>query len=132
MWQEILDLKRTNPELRDKQTLTDVLSRIVVPGEPFSNLLLYVQDAERRVPWQPDGFAIWKALSGIFSANAVGAVSFQIASGVKADEKVFAATEAYVLARNPNIDATTRDLLDNYLRCVKTKHADINVGFISA
>jgi hypothetical protein len=49
MWQEISDLKRTNPELRDKQILPDVLSRIIVPGKPFSNLLLYVQDVERRV-----------------------------------------------------------------------------------
>jgi len=130
--QEISDLKRTNPELRDKQTLPDVLSRIIVPGKPFSNLLLYVQDVERRVPWKPDGFAIWRALSGIFAANAVSAVSFQVASGVKADEKVFAATEIHVLARNPNLDATTRDLLDYYLRCVKTKTADINLGFISA
>lgn len=132
MWQEISDLKRTNPQARDKETLPDVLSRIAVPSKPFSNLLLYVQDLERRVPWKPDGLTVWRALSGIFAANAVGAVSFQVGSGVKADEKVFAATEVYVLARNPNIDATTRDLLDYYLRCVKSKTTDLNIGFISA
>jgi len=130
MWQEIEDLKRANPQLWDKQTLPDVLSRIAVPG--FANLLLWVKHLESRVPWTPDGFTLWRALSGIFAANAVGAVSFQVGSGVKADEKVFAATEIYVLARNPNIDATTRDLLEYYLRCVKNKNADLNIGFMSA
>jgi len=134
MWQKIAELKRKYPQARDKETLHDVLSRIPVPGKLFANLLLYVQYLEdtARVPAKPDLFTVWRALSGIFAANAVGAVSFQVGSDVNADEKVFAATEVYVLARNPNVNAATRDLLDYYLRCVKNKKADINTGFISA
>ncbi|MBZ5560957.1 MAG: hypothetical protein LAP13_00895 [Acidobacteriia bacterium] len=128
MWKEIEELKRGNPQAWDKQTLPDVLVRILTPGSGFNNLLLYTQDVEGRVPWKPDGFVVWRALSGIFAANASGAVSFQIGSGVKADEKVFAVTEVSVLLRNPNIDATTRDLLEYYVRCVQSKNADINVG----
>ena len=132
MWKEIADYKRAHPEVADKQMLPDVLTRITAPGTGYFSLLAYVQDVERQVPWQPDGFTTWRALSGIFAANATGPVSFQIGSGVHAAQKVFAATEASVLSRNPNVDPTTKDLIAYFQRCIQSKHADINLGFISA
>jgi hypothetical protein len=132
MWKEIADYKRAHPEVADKQMLPDVLTRITAPGTGYFSLLAYVQDLERQVPWQPDGFTVWRALSGIFAANVTGPVSFQIGSGVHAAQKVFAATEASVLSRNPNVDPTTKDLIAYFQRCIQSKQADINLGFISA
>jgi hypothetical protein len=132
MWKEIADYKRAHPEVAEKQMLPDVLARIPMPGTRYVSLLAYVQEFERQVPWQPDGFTVWRALSGIFASNANGAVSFQIGSGVEAGQKVFAATEASVLSRNPDVDATTKDLLSYFQRCIQSKQANINLGYISA
>ena len=75
---------------------------------------------------------IWRALSGIFAANAAGKVSFWVGGGVN-DSKVFVVTEIKVLARNPNVDPMVNgNLLEYYLRCVQNKNPDMNVGFISA
>lgn len=90
-----------------------------------------MQDLEQKVPKNPDGLMIWKALSGIFAANASGAVSFWIGSGVN-ESKVFVMAEIKILLRNPNVDPLAKDLLEYYLRCVENKNADMNVGFISA
>lgn len=130
-WKEIAELKRTNPQVADKETLPDVLVRIGLPGHPSPNLLSYVQDVERQVPWKPDGFALWRALSGIFAANAFGKVSFYIGSGVTKDEKVFAATEMSVLARNKNIDPLAMDLLEYYRRCLQNKQSAMNLSFLA-
>ncbi len=131
VWREIAEYKRSQPQLADKQTLPDVLALIRVPGTPYPSLLAYVQDVESKVPWNPDGFTLWRALSGLFAANAVGAVSFSIGSGVTG-AKVFAATEAMVLARNPQVDPVTKDMVAYYLSCIKNKQVNINAGFISA
>ena len=131
MWREIAEFKRQHPEYRSKETLPEVLARIKVPGAPQPNLLAYVQDVERTVPWKPDGFALWRVVSGLFASNATGAVSFQIGSGITKSDKVFAATEVSVLARNPNLDATTRELVAYYQECIKNKQTVINAGFIS-
>ena len=131
VWREIEEMKRTLPQAAMKQTLPDVLARIPVPGKPFSSLLAYVQDIERRVPWKPDGFTIWRALSGILAANAIGPVSFYIGSGVSKVDKVFAATEMSVLERNPNVDAITKDVLAYYQRCIQNKQAAMNFGYFS-
>lgn len=127
-WKEIADFKRRHPELSSKETLPDVLARLPVPGTTYPSLLALVQDVEQ--PWRPDGYAVWRALSGIFASNAEGSVSFQIGSGVGA-EKVFAATELAVLLRNPKVDGVTKDLLAYFQRCLQTRQADINLGFIS-
>ena len=74
---------------------------------------------------------IWRALSGIFAANATGKVSFWIGGGVN-ESKVFVVTELKVLLRNPHVDPVVKDLLEYYLRCVQNKNPDMNVGFISA
>lgn len=129
-WKEIADLKQSNTQVATKETLPDVLAQINSPDKGFANLLAYVQDLERRVPWRPDGFTLWRALSGIFAANAVGAVSFSVASGVTRD-KVFAATELAVLIRNPNVDALTKEVLAYYQRCLDSKQTALNFGFIS-
>ncbi len=70
-------------------------------------------------------------LSGLFAANAEGAVSFWVGSKVTKTDKVFAATEVAVLSRNPRIDATTRDLLAYFQRCIQSKQPNINLGFIA-
>jgi hypothetical protein len=132
MWKEIADFKANNPEFAQKETLPEVLARISVPGTGHSNLLLYIQDVERQVPWKPDSFTLWRALSGIFASNAVGAVSFQIGSGITAADKVFAATELSVLMRNPNVDAETKDLLSYFERCIESKQTNINFGYLAS
>lgn len=129
VWKEIADFKRTHPELASKQTLPDVLARLPVPGTTYPNLLQFVLDVEQ--PWQPDGFIVWRALSGIFASNAVGKVSFQIGSGIAQTSKVFAATEVPVLLRNPNVDGVTKDLLAYFQRCIRSRQPDVNFGFIA-
>jgi hypothetical protein len=127
-WQEIADLKRANLVLSSLETLPDVLARLPVPGTTYPSLLAFVQDVEH--PWQPDGYVVWRALSGIFASNAVGKVSFQIGSGVEAT-KIFAATELNVLLRNPHVDGVTKDLLAYFKRCVDSRQPGVNLGFMA-
>ncbi len=47
------------------------------------------------------------------------------------DNKVFAATEIAVLARNPNIDPTARDVLAYYQRCLLQGQTNMNFGYIA-
>lgn len=130
VWREIAELKRSNPQVADKEILPDVLARLALTGQPFPDLLSWVQSLDRLDPWTENGFVAWRALSGIFAANAVGTVSFCIGSGVDAN-KVFAATEIGVLARNPNVDAMTKDILGYYQSCLRTKQCSMNFGFIA-
>ena len=131
MWKEIADFKLQNPDFAQKETLPEVLARISVPGAGYPNLLTYIQTVERQVPWKPDSFTLWRALSGIFASNAVGAVSFQIGSGITPGEKVFAATELGVLLKNQNVDAATKDLLSYFERCIQSKQVNINFGYLA-
>jgi hypothetical protein len=131
MWREIELQKRTNPDLAKKETLPEVLRRITVPGTGHASLLAYAQDTESKVPWNPDGFMIWRALSAIFASHAVGAVSFQVGSDVDAT-KVFVTTEVGILLHNPKVDGKTKDLLAYYQRCIQSGEVAINVGFMSA
>jgi hypothetical protein len=131
MWQDLADLKRRNPQFAAKEILPDVLIRIRVQGQRHLNLLDWAKALDILQPWNENGFIAWRALSGIFASNAIGTVSFFIGSGVTRDDKVFAATEISVLARNPNIDAITRDALAYYQRCLQTKQANMNFGFIA-
>lgn len=136
IWQELSDLKRTNANFADKEILPDVLARIHCLGQPFPDLLAWANHLTHLLP-KNERFIVWRALSGIFAANAVGAVSFYIGSNVsnestdKHDKKVFAVTEISVLARNPNIDGVTRDILAYYQRCIQTKQTSMNFGFIA-
>ena len=139
MWKEI----QTDPELADKQSMEYVLKRLILPGNRCGTLADYVQAALRdvdrdNVDAQANRDIIWRALSGIFASNATGKVSFQVGSGVSdasgpdGKRNVFAATEISVLLRNPKVDATTKDLLAYFQRCIQSKQANINLGFISA
>ncbi len=131
IWREILDQKFRDPQLAAKQILPDVLATLTGPGMPHANLLAWVQAIDAIQPWTENGFIAWRALSGIFAANAVGAVSFSIGAPISKANKVFAATEIGVLARNPNVDGTTRDLLAYFQRCLQSKQVvDINFGFL--
>ncbi|HEX6708660.1 MAG TPA: hypothetical protein VF169_28240 [Albitalea sp.] len=132
MWQEIADMKRAVPQLRDKVTLTEVLAGIPLHGEPFAHLLAWVERVNDVQPWRDNGFVAWRALSGIFASNAVGAVSFQVGGGISKEAKVFAATEIAVLSRNPNVDAVSKDMLGYYQRCLELQQPSMNAGFIAA
>lgn len=132
IWRELAELKRANAQVCAKTLLPDVLARIPVPGSAFPNLLAWAQHIDMLQPWKDNGFIVWRALSGLFAANAVGAVSFYVGSQVTRDTKVFAATELSVLSRNPNVDSTTKDVLAYYQRCLQTKQANMNFGFIVA
>jgi hypothetical protein len=132
IWREILLNKQSDPQLASKQILPEVLATLTGPGMPHPNLLAWVQALDTLQSWAENGFIAWRALSGIFAANAVGAVSFSIGAPISRVNKVFAATEIGVLARNPNVDGTTRDLLAYFQRCLQSKQAaDINFGFVA-
>jgi hypothetical protein len=130
-WKEIAELKRANRSYAHLETLPDVLGKTPVPGTRHASLLAYIQHIEQQVPWKPDGVTLWRVVSGIFASNAVGKISFQIGSNVTRIDKVFASTEVAVLARNPNVDPVSRDLLEYYRRCINSGQADINVGFVA-
>ncbi|RCW75733.1 hypothetical protein [Pseudorhodoferax soli] len=133
VWQELSELKRSNAQMATKEILPDVLARISTHGMPYPNLLLWAKEIDKlpQEVWKQNGFVIWRALSGLFASNAVGAVSFSVGSRISKDHKVFAATEIAVLARNPNVDAMTKDILAYFQRCVQTKQANMNFGFIA-
>jgi len=134
-WVEICDQKKKATQFGDKEILPDVLRLISVVGRPSSNLLEWVKSLEAIPPWEKNGFIAWRALSGLYAANAVGEVSFYIGSGISKD-KVFAATEIVVLSRNPNIDALTKEVVEYYRDILRSKQvdlgvtADINFGLI--
>jgi hypothetical protein len=131
-WKEIADWKASHLDFATKQTLPDVLDSIKLSSQPFPTLLAWVQSIDPLSPWEKNGFIAWRALSGIFASNATGSVSFVIGSDVRRQTKVFAATEVAVLARNPNVDTLTKDLLEYYQRCIKAGKSDLCVGYISA
>jgi hypothetical protein len=131
-WKEVADMKRKYPGLSGRKTLPEVLEKISLVNQPFANLLEWAQSLDSILPWKDNGFIVWRALSGIFASNAVGAVSFVIGSGITRTDKVFAATEVPVLLRNPRLDPTTRDLLEYYRRCIAQRRSDIGVSFIPA
>lgn len=132
IWQEINRQKLRDARLADLQTLPDLLERVQVPDSPHAHLLAWAQALDAQQPWADNGFIVWRALSGIFAANAVGAVSFAVGSSVTARTKVFAATEMSVLARNPNVDANTHELVAYFQRCIRSGQSQINLGFTAA
>lgn len=131
VWKELEQLKGSRPEVASKQMLPDVLAGIATPGQPQPTLLAWAKALDALQPWHENGFIAWRALSGIFAANAQGRVSFYVGDGVTRKDKVFAATELPVVLRNPNIDALTRDVLCYYQRCVQTGQPAMNFGFIA-
>jgi hypothetical protein len=127
-WQE-LDDYRSNTPIGQFVTLPDALVRIPGEGKDL-NLLSTVQLLEKQVPWQPDGFTIWRALSGIFAANAIGHVYLYVGSGVDTKTKVFAATEIRVLAKNQKLHPVMKRAVQHLLNCVNSRQSDINFGYL--
>ncbi len=130
VWQEIEHLRRTNGDVAAKRLLPQVLETIAVPGH--AHLLAWAKALDGLEPWKQNGFVAWRALSGIFAANAVGKVSFYVGAGVTKGDKVFAATELPVLARNPNVDPLTQDILAYYQRCLASGESALNFGYLAA
>jgi hypothetical protein len=130
VWKEIEQMKLSNRAVASKTLLPDVLAKIQTPGQPNPTLLTWAKALDALCPWKDNGFVAWRALSGIFAANAVGTVSFVIGSDVAKTQKVFAATELPVLLRNPNIDAVSRDVLAYFQRCVQAGQTSIDFGYI--
>jgi hypothetical protein len=132
-WREIDRMKEMDdPRFESKQTLHDVLRRIGLAGWPPRNLLSYVQEVEKLVPKKPDQFILWRALSGIYAANAEPPISFLIGGDITTD-KVFAVTELPVLLRNPKVasDADTRDILEYCQKCIRDKRTEIVVPYMA-
>lgn len=131
IWDEIKDERKALGLVHSKVILSDVLDEIDLPNAPYANFMEWMQNLDKIKPWDKNGYIAWRALSGIFASNASGKVSFLIGGGVsKSNNKVFAATEIHVLDRNPRIDPVTKNALQYYLRCVNTKHTEINTGLI--
>ena len=130
VWQELEQLTRTNSTVAMKHMLPNVLAKIHLPGQMHTTLLAWVKALDTLVPWKENGFIAWRALSGIFAANALGTVSFCVGSKITKGEKVFAATELPVLLRNPNVDAVTKDILAYYQRCIQSGQNAVNFGYL--
>jgi hypothetical protein len=134
-WQELAALKDQGV-LGGLQTLPDVLAQIPAPGTGHASLLAYTQAVCDAVPWEDDGFIVWRALPGIFASQAKGRVSFHIGAGISSEKddvaqrRVFAMTELHVLARNPHLDTLTGDVLAYYLRCLKNRNHAMSFSFI--
>jgi hypothetical protein len=128
-WKEIGEAKLTNPQVADKQILPEVLKQTAAPGSRYSNFMDWLSDIDLLHPQVDNGFMAWRLVSGLFAANAIGAVSFWLGSWDQGDRKIFAITELPVLRRNKNVDATTKELLDYYARCIEQKKPGDLVSF---
>lgn len=132
-WREIGVLQaRGDSRLEGKEILPHVLRRILLPGPPTRSLLDFVEDLEKRIPKRPDQFVLWRALSGIYVANAAPPVSFLLGGEVGRD-RVFVATELPVLLRNPKVmaDPDARDILEYCRTCVQSKRTEITVAYLA-
>ncbi|MEY8689200.1 MAG: hypothetical protein AB9M53_04875 [Leptothrix sp. (in: b-proteobacteria)] len=119
IWKEILAHKQSDSQLASKQILPEVLITLSAPGMPHANLLDWAQAIDTLQPWQQNGFIVWRA------------VSFSIGSPISVGNKVFAATEVGVLARNPNVDAITKELVGYFQCCLSAREVAINFGFLA-
>ncbi len=130
-WHHLLHLQLSDPKTNNFYMLSDILRRIAVPNDMFAEvglvtgpaietMLDYVNfitgDGGRtpqvEVPWDPDGFVIWRTLSGISMSNATGRVRLLAADVPNRDAKIFFRTEVFVLSRNPGIDEFSKAALD--------------------
>jgi hypothetical protein len=137
VWKELEFIKVTNPAVAQLCMLPDVLSRLPAPdgnGTLKKHVEELTEGSAVKLPWKPDGFIIWRALSGIFASNAVGKVYFYVGSRVTGD-KVLAATEIGVLGRNPHLHPTSQAIVEWLQKCLRERQSgieqgDINFGFL--
>ncbi len=137
VWRSLLALQKTEPQWADKEILPQVMERVPAPDTKFPSLRHYAESVEeelrRTLPREsPDMLIMWRALSGIYAANASGAVSFYLGAQAGAPQKVFAATEIWILLRNAQVDDTTRDYLAYLKRCLESGQADLNGTLLRA
>ncbi|MCW3473571.1 hypothetical protein [Limobrevibacterium gyesilva] len=130
-WKELAEIRARNPGDNNFELLPDVLNRLPPPPGAAGTLKTYVEvlTDERRMPWKDNGFVIWRALSGIYASNAIGKVYVYVGSGITR-QKVLATTEINVLARNPNIDPVSLEVIRYIQDCVRTKNGNINFGYM--
>ncbi len=134
IWKEIADAKRGNAAMDGLWTLPDALAQIPAPQgggtmkEFVENL---TEGTAAKLAWEPDGFTIWRALSGIFASNAEGKVYFCVGSGIDKG-KVLAITEIGVLSRNAKIHPDSAEVVSWLQKCVREKNPEVNFGFVPA
>mgnify|MGYP001793073701 CR=1 FL=1 len=131
VWEDLEYTKLTHAGFSAKKMLPEVLSGIRLAGAPYPNLLDWAMALDAFPPWKENGVTVWRALSGIFAANAVGTVSICIGSGIKKADKVLAATELPVLLRNQTVDLVTKDILQYYQRCLQQGQSTIDFGYMA-
>lgn len=136
-WVRLLRGQLGDPWQNDYQMLPDVLRQITCPTDLFKavglvtppqivTLLDFVQYLTgdgpwpAKVPWQPDGFTIWRVLSGIFMSNATGRVRILVGDVTDPASKVFFRTEIFVLERNPAIDIHARGAIHTLRQRIKS------------
>lgn len=134
-WKELKAFKAT-PEGRHLVTLEEVLDKVDAPDTDFPNLNVYANAVSSTERGDEDTFIIWRALSGIYAAQARGQVSFYVGIGVSRDKadikkrKVFAVTELQVLARNGHLDTLTKDIVEYFRRCLRNPQESTAFSFI--
>lgn len=133
MWKELAAIRLQHPHDTGFELLPEVLGKLPPPPGATGTLKTYVEGLtdEKRMPWKDNGFIIWRALSGIYASNAVGKVYMYVGSGIT-KEKVLAATEIGVLARNPNVDPVSLEMIRYIQHCIRTGRADVNMGYLPA
>lgn len=135
VWKSLLKLQTAEAQWSDKEILPQVMERAPAPDTPFPSLRHYAaaveEELRRTLPKDaPDMMIMWRALSGIFAANATGAVSFFLGAQSGGANKVFAATEIWNLLRNEQVDQTTRDYLAYLKRCLDSGQVDLNATLL--
>jgi hypothetical protein len=134
-FEELRALKAT-PEGRHLVTLEEVLSKVEAPDTDFPNLMAYANAVSTKTPYDDDTLIIWRALSGIYAAQAKGQVSFYVGKDVSRNKndlqnrKVFALTEVHVLARNGHLDTLTKDIVEYFQRCLCNPQESTAFSFI--
>lgn len=140
-WKEVEALRRSDPGTQDFVLLPDILKDMPPPqGTVLGTASMYhhLQMLDKLEPWLYNGFIAWRAVSGIYAANATGKVRFYVGYGIRREPgpkgvkeeppKVLAATEVWVLLRNKNTDPTSREMVAYLADCVRTQHWDIGVA----
>lgn len=135
---EELKALQATPTGRHLVMLEDVLKKVAAPDTDYPTLYAYANAASSNERQDEDTLIIWRALSGIYAAQARGQVSFYVGKGVSRDKndlqnrKVFALTEVHVLERNGHLDTLTKDIVAYFQRCLRNPKESTAFSFIGA